>query len=285
MRRAGLAALLVGLLSARIALADDPRPSVWSIEVRGSTVFYPDADAAATPGNYESFVGLDGATHSGPPFYDVYGSKHRLLTELELDRDVWKGFGSVSVGLTGGYAEFYGHGMKLCAGYDASVGCLAQAAGGAGYLQQVAVNSSFHLVPVRLLGTYRFDVLVPRGIPLVPFIRGGLDWVLYWNAEQSGQISFVANDAGVKGLGLTTGYEGAIGLELLLDWLDAEIGNDAWRDLGIAHTYLLVEYVDQIIQNGPGDVVHAIRTLGATPAAPAIDLSARYFDFGLGFQF
>ncbi len=279
-----IAALVAACTLAAGAVADE-HPHEWTLEVRLSTVYYPDADAGAGPGNSLTFEGTNGQLRQGAPFYDVYGPKHRMLTDLEVDRDLWSGFGTVALGLSAGYAEFYGQGLKLCADYNPSVGCLAQASGSGGYLQQVAVNSSFHVVPLRLLATYRFDYFVPRGIPIVPFVRGGLDWVIYWNAMQSGQISYVIGDTGNQALGLTTGIEGSAGVQVLLDQIDTEVGGDAWHELGIAHTYLMIEYVDQIVQNGPGNVIHSIRTLGATPPAPVVDLSAAYFDFGLGFQF
>jgi hypothetical protein len=246
----------------------------WTVEARMTTVFYPDIDSNAPS---IPFINGAGSLQTGPPFYDTYGSKHRMLTDLEVDRDLWQGFGSVAVGLAGGYSEFYGYGMlsEPCpAGTGLSGKCFAV----------TGVNSSFHIIPVRALATYRFDYYVPRHIPVVPFVRAGLDWFVYWNAEQSGQVSYQPTGSSDNGIGLVTGAEISGGLQVLLDDIDAVISRDALHDLGIAHTYLMAEYVDTWIQNGPSNIFYAIRTGGGT--APAtLNLSAAYFQFGLGAQF
>ncbi|MHB8419984.1 MAG: MXAN_2562 family outer membrane beta-barrel protein [Myxococcales bacterium] len=244
----------------------------WTVELRFSTVFYPDADSGAP--NLQ-FINPSGTTSAGPPFQDVYGSKHRLLSDLEMDRDLWQGFGSVSVGLGVGYSEFYGHGMVQAACPSGAGLCFNRS----------SVASSFHLVPIRLLATYRFDYFVPRHFPLVPFVRVGLDWVIYWNAESSGQISYEPSGASENAIGLVTGVEGSAGLMLLLDDIDGQISRDALHDIGISHTYLMAEWVDQIIQNGPSNLVYDLRTFGKSSPPAALDLSASYFDFGVAVQF
>ncbi|MHB1843468.1 MAG: MXAN_2562 family outer membrane beta-barrel protein [Deltaproteobacteria bacterium] len=257
---------LVALGSSTRALADiAERPHDWDVELGFSPVYYPDVDQTAGVQDI-GYTGSSGAPRSGTPFYDIYGPKHRLLTQVEVDRDLWQAFGEASVGVSLGYAEFYGHGLSANTG------------------QKVDALSSFHVLPLKLLGTYRFDPFVPRGIPLVPFVRGGLDWVIYWNAMESGQISFVPGATGTEALGLTTGIEGTIGVALVLDWIDPVLARDFSADMGIERTSFIVAYTDELIENGPGNVIHAIRTGGAAPT-PVIDLSARYFEFGIDFQF
>jgi hypothetical protein len=251
-------------------------PHWWTVELRMTTVFYPDADSGAPN---VPFINAAGNEQTGPPFYDVYGPKHRMLTDLEVDRDLWQGFGSVAVGLAAGYSEFYGYGMlqgPCPAGSGLTGKCFIQ----------TDVNSSFHIIPARLLATYRFDYYVPDHIPVVPFVRAGLDWFVYWNAEQSGQVSYQpAPSASDNGIGLVTGVEVSGGLEVLLDDIDAVISRDALHDLGIAHTYLMAEYVGTFIQNGPSNLLYYVRTGGNTNPPAALNLSAAYFQFGLGAQF
>ncbi len=249
-------------------------PHWWTVELRMTTVFYPAVDSGAPN---IPFINGSGSLQTGPPFYDVYGSKHRMLTDLEVDRDLWQGFGSVAVGLAVGYSEFYGYGMlqEPCPSTSGLSGkCFAS----------TGVNSSFHIIPARLLATYRFDYYVPQHIPVVPFVRAGLDWFVYWNAEQSGQVSYEPSGASDNAIGLVTGAEISGGLQLLLDDVDAVIARDALHDLGIAHSYLMAEYVDTWIQNGPSNIFYAVRTGGGTAPA-ALNLSAAYFQFGLGAQF
>jgi hypothetical protein len=266
LRRAGL--LLAGLMAVGLsgssraqmdmsAPMDAPGvrwepPHEWTLEIRASSVYYPDADTGFPE----------------QPFHAVFGPKHRWLAEIQIDHDVWKKFGTISVGFATGYAEFYGHGFVE----DATLG-----------LVQVADRASFHEIPFRLLATYRFDPYVPRGIPLVPFVRVGLDWYYYWASLGSGQIS-IDPATGAKGQGLTSGFEGTIGLEFLLDTLDPHTAASFYHAIGVAHTYLVAGFTSQVIKNGPGNLVHEIFN-GGHPAPPAINLSSTYFDFGLGFQF
>jgi hypothetical protein len=288
-KRAALAAvLLLATLSSGFALAQDLSdkerdeeaaagtiPHWWTFEARMSTVFYPNADSGAPN---VPFINGAGNVQSGPPFFDVYGPKHRMLTDLELDRDLWQGFGSVAVGVAVGYSEFYGLGMEQGP-------CPATSGLSGKCFIQSSANSSFHIIPARLLATYRFDRFVPDHIPVVPFVRAGLDWFVYWNAEQSGQVSFETNGPSDNGIGLVTGAEISGGLEVLLDDIDAVISRDALHDLGIAHTYLMAEYVDTFIENGPSNIFYDIRTGGSSKPPAALDLSSAYFQFGLGAQF
>jgi hypothetical protein len=249
-------------------------PHWWTVEARLTTMYYPNIDSGAPN---IPFINGAGNLQSGPPFYDVYGSKHRMLTDIELDRDLWQGFGSVAVGIAVGYSEFYGYGMlqEPCPSTSGLSGKCFAATG---------VNSSFHIIPTRLLATYRFDYFVPQHIPVVPFVRAGLDWFVYWNAEQSGQVSYEPTGASQNAIGLVTGAEISGGLQVLLDDIDAVISRDALHDLGIAHTYLMAEYVDTWIENGPSNLFYSIRT-GGGQAPAALDLSSAYFQFGLGAQF
>jgi hypothetical protein len=227
-------------------------PHHWTLELRASSVYYPDADSGIP----------------GQPFHAVFGGKHRWLAQIEIDRDVWRKYGTISVGFATGYAEFYGHGFVE----DPAQG-----------LVQVADEVSFHEIPFRLLATYRFDPFITRGFPLVPFVRVGLDWFYYWAALGNGQISYVP-PSGPNGQGLTSGFEGTIGLSFLLDVLDPHTAASFYNAIGVAHTYIVVGYTGQVIQNGPGKLFYSIFHGGGS-APEAINLSSTYFDWGLGFQF
>jgi hypothetical protein len=271
----GLFGLAVLVLGARSARADslfeqrepgEGRPRNWIIEVKFSTVYYPNLDSGVQPlivntGSVTSpvYSGLVG------PFHAVMQPKHRLLSQLEGDYAFWQGFGTLSVGLGFAYAEFYGHTYRLPGDGSAPV--------------LTTDSTYFREVQTRTLLIYRLDPW-PK-IPVVPYVKGGLDWVYYWSQLSNGSIS-TAN--GYSGQGLTTGVEFTLGLALQLDVIDGTISQDAYNTLGISHTYFVFDWTDQVIQNGPGNVWHGIWN-GGRGAPPAADISSTYFSFGLQFQF
>jgi hypothetical protein len=268
----GLAALSLGASKARAdSLFEqrepgEGRPRNWIVELKFSTVYYPDLDNGVTPlvlnnGSVTdpSYTGLTG------PFHAVMGSKHRLLSQLEGDYALWQGFGTLSVGLGFAYAEFYGHTYRIPA--DGSPPVLT------------GDSTYFREVQTRTLLIYRLDPW-PR-IPLIPYVKGGLDWVYYWSTLSNGSISS-AN--GVSGDGLTTGLEFTLGMAFQLDVIDGTIAQDAYNSIGISHSYFIFDWTDQVIQNGPGNVWHGIWN-GGRGGPPASNLSGSFFSFGLQFQF
>ena len=242
------------------------RPRNWIIELKFSTVYYPNLDSGVQPlivntGSVTSpvYSGLTG------PFHAVMQNKHRLLSQLEGDYAIWQGFGTLSVGLGFAYAEFYGHTYRIPG--DGSPPVLT------------SDSTYFREVQTRTLLIYRLDPW-PK-IPLVPYVKGGLDWIYYWSTLSNGSISS-AN--GVSGDGLTTGFEFTLGMAFQLDVIDGTIAQDAYNSIGISHTYFVFDWTDQIIQNGPGNVWHGLWN-GGRGAPPASDLSGSFFSFGLQFQF
>jgi hypothetical protein len=279
MRAAAVAALALLWSGAAFAQEDDydappnayTRPHIWRAEVRLSTVYYPyNIDNGLAPLTlYPN--GLGGGAVEETPFSAVFGPKHRLLTEAEFDRDLWQGFGSAGIGLGGAYAEFYGTGFHN-AGSNAAPVFVGSGDG-----------TGFHVAQARLLGFYRFDYFVPQGIPVVPFVKVGLDWAYYWEQLSSGKLTPNQSGNG-NAQGLVTGVEASLGLSLLVDFIDPVVARDMYRDLYIAHTYVTGSYTWQNYQNGPSDLVHAIFN-GGQSASPALNLTTGFFDFGVSVEF
>jgi hypothetical protein len=142
-------------------------------------------------------------------------------------------------------------------------------------------GTGFHLVTGKLFASYRFDYFIPDGFPVVPFVKGGLDWVVYWEELSSGAIT-----QGTSGnaFGLVTGLEASAGLSFLIDFIDPQIARDMYTDLGIAHTFFTAAWTWQDIQNDPSNVVHEIFN-GGQKAAPTLNLSASFFNFGVELEF
>jgi hypothetical protein len=247
---------------------NERRPRDWMIELRLSTVYYPNADSGVTPIPQVNYGTATAPSLSGPvgPFHAVMNPHHRVLSQIEGDRAVWQGFGTLSVGIGFAYAEFYGHTYRDPGNGQPPV--------------QTTDSTYFREFQTKALLIYRLDPW-PR-IPLVPYVKGGLNWIYYWSQLSNGSVS--TTPSGLSGQGLTTGVEFTLGISFLLDIIDPAIAQDAYNSLGISHTYFLFDWTDQNVTNGPGNVFHGIFN-GGRGAPPAVDLSASYFSFGMGFQF
>lgn len=178
-----------------------------------------------------------------------------LLVELEVERQLFQAFGSAAIGFSFGYAEKYGHAVD-----------------GSG--AETSEATSLRVLPMKLLGIYRFDWAAIRyGIPLVPYAKLGLQLVHWWTTSASG--TEIAD--GVSGGGWSYGVAGALGLAFQLDFLDPRLARDFDNGMGVNHTYLFAEYnIAEINQFG---------RKYATGVQVGLDLSARYFMFGLAFEY
>ena len=58
--------------------------------------------------NIDSESGLD-----GKPYQTIFGDDGMFLTKFEYDYQLWKGFGSVALGVEFGFGEVSGHGLEL----------------------------------------------------------------------------------------------------------------------------------------------------------------------------
>ena len=123
------------------------------------------------------------------------------------------------------------------------------------------------LFPLRFPVGYRFDVTWSKWhIPFVPYFKLALLATL-WNATKGGTTEVVN---GLSGKGLKWGWGATAGVAFILDVLSPEMAKDMTTDTGIRHTYIFAEYnYDQVTDFGK----------------PGLDLSSRWFTFGLGFEF
>lgn len=194
---------------------------------------------------------VDRASLTRPgPYQSMFGTTAMLLGELELDYEFFQKFGTLSGGVSGGYAEKFGRSIVDATG------------------QPAAQSTGLRLVPLKALLSYRFDYLALKyNIPLVPYVKAAFV-VMPWWVTNGGKVE-VAD--GLTGAGVKFGVAGTVGLSLDLNFLDPRLARDFDTGMGVNHTYLFAEFSLQEM------------TLGSQSAS-ALDFSSRHFTFGIALE-
>ncbi|MBS1120877.1 MAG: hypothetical protein H6Q90_3105 [Deltaproteobacteria bacterium] len=178
-------------------------------------------------GPYQAMFGnyfLDGKAHDA----HVY----QVLPTLDVDRIIWRGSGQLGIGGTLGYLQ------KTAYAY------LANTSPDDPRRERSATSkNTFRLIPFAATVTYRATQLDDLyGIPVVPYVRGGLSYYLWWLKGPSGSLAKVCTDGGMetssckgdKAYGGTLGFQGSIGLSLRLERIDADAAR-SMRQSGLNH--------------------------------------------------
>jgi hypothetical protein len=183
------------------------------------------------------------------PYQTIFQNKSMLYGGGEFDFIAWHGYGAVSVGVAAGYAEKYAPAIIV------ETGSLS------------TEKTALIIFPLRLPVAYRFDVTWSRwGIPFVPYVKAAL-LATPWRITKGGRTEVVN---GQSGAGLKWGYGFTGGVAFILDVLSKQMAKDLSNDTGIRHSYIFAEYNwDKLDDFGK----------------VSLNLSARYFTFGLGFEF
>ncbi len=196
---------------------------------------------------------VDRAFTNATPYKDTFGGPGKnvwmLLGEIEFERQLFQDFGSLSAGISAGYAEKYAHAVNSDGTISSDV-------------------TSLKIVPLKALAAYRWDWLsLNYNIPLVPYVKAGLVLMPWWISKSSG----VEVADGLPGQGVNYGFFGTAGLSLLLDFLDPRLARDFDTGVGVNHTYLFAEYTLQEVNN--------------FESKKALDLSSQHWMFGLSLEF
>lgn len=233
-----LAALAIVTLLSGPAGADSPRGNMFELHV-----------GPYAPAIDDQF---DGAT----PYADTFGSGSMWLWGLHVDRQVWQGFGSLAVG--GGLRYGFNDGKaKAADGSDAED------------------ETTLHLMPLTLSAVYRFDVGAVRwGVPLVPYAKAGLSYGVWWITNGKDEIAnaYDTKSQGHVGTGGTMGMHFALGVQLLLDWIDTAGAAELDTDAGVNNSYLFGEWMTS-----------SMNDFGSAESLELSDSGA--FSFGLMFEF
>lgn len=156
------------------------------------------------------------------PYADYFGSGRHLLSQIEVDWQLFRKFGSAGIGLGLGYFSVSGP-APLATG------------------QISGDRSELKVVPVSVSAVYRFDYFLERNnFPLVPYGKLGLDWA-YWRITD-GNDELAHDSMGGTGQGGTLGWHGTVGVALMLETFDPEAARDFDTELGVNHTGIIFEY-------------------------------------------
>jgi hypothetical protein len=217
------------------AASASPRRAL--LEFKGSP-FTPDIDK-----KYASGAG---------PYQTTFGGKPMLLGELELDVEVWQGFGTLSIAASGGYAEMYGHALTEAGDKSAEA-------------------TGLHVVPLKLLVLWRADMFWPKfSVPLAPYVKVGPVLMPWWSTK-GGDIEVVN---GYRGAGYKLGIAATAGIALVLDFLDPRLALDFDTFSGVNHTAIFAEWTYQ-----------NMTLFDFSKSAMNLDLSSKHWSFGISFEF
>jgi hypothetical protein len=252
---------LVALLVPSIAAADDFEP-YWDTAESGdeSLVDIPDVTwhAGIRLGPYIPDIDLqagENAITGKGPYEAMFGDywlrdsngalkKHeravwQVLPMLDLDRVLWDGWGQVTVGGSIGYMQKSAYAYLDGTTEDQPMRERSKAS-----------RNTFRLIPMAAMIGYRFTLLDDLyGIPVVPYVRGGLSYYAWWIKSPNGNVSKICEEMRAdmtcakenKAYGGSLGFQGSIGLAIRAERIDADAAT-SMRSSGIAHAGFYAEY-------------------------------------------
>lgn len=182
-------------------------PQSWAVELRFGP-YRPEIDS--------EFPGA-----ATPPYESYFGSKSKLMLQLEVDYQFTHVFGSAAVGAQVGYFTRSGYAKDIKGDPSGD-------------------RTKLLVVPLSVQFVYRLDEGARRlGIPLVPYAKVGLSYWLWRITDANGDTA--RGDTGQAGKGGTPGWQAAAGVAFLLDWVDPGSARALDADTGVNHTYLFGE--------------------------------------------
>ena len=173
------------------------------------------------------------------PYKDIYGDDSFLMSAVQLEYLVYQGWGTVGVGGGLGFGTVGGKAL-LSTGGTARDG------------------TDLYLMPLNISVSYHLDFLAERwSIPLVPYVRAGFDYVVWWTTDGVGDVSDWAETTTSStrpGYGGVWGWHVAGGIKFLLDFLAPSMARIFDVEVGVNNTYLFAEFMHLVADDfGQGD--------------------------------
>lgn len=231
-RLAPAAIVLGALLLPAAARAQGPAP-YWDGENADEDSSAADEDevtwhAGLRVGPYTPDIDAQFGTSPGP-YQDMFGGA-RYTPMIDVDRILWHPMGQLGVGGSIGYMQKSAH-----AWVEGST------PGDPERMRSPGDENTFRLIPLALTATYRFTYLDDEfGIPLVPYVRGGLAYYVWWvrsNGSTAGACWDGTHTQGCdadKARGASLGVVGSIGLAIRAERIDANAAS-SMKQSGIQH--------------------------------------------------
>jgi hypothetical protein len=229
--RAAVAAFLLAMTGAPLARAqavlheqDEPgyqSPQRWAIELRLGP-YSPDVDSEFKGGS--------------SPHQLYFGTKHRLMFQVEGDFEFFRAFGTAAATVSLGF-------------FRESANAFVEGGDGT---QRSGDSTALTLYPAAIGLAYRFDLPARRfGIPLVPYGKLGLTYTIWSISNGNGDVASVEGASGGRGRGGTPGWSAGAGLAFLLNFLDPGAAHNFDTESGVNRTYLFFE-LDHMDGSGLG---------------------------------
>lgn len=187
----------------------------------------------------------------GTPFADLFNDQFtarpgarpggKPLFTIELDWQLWHGYGSLGLGASLGFQRRKTHAFEYSPGFGeracAVPGCV-----------RAGDTTALTFFPIELLFVYRYDVLALRygwRCPLVPYVKAGFAYYFWFIQDGGGDLaeSLPRPDGGGgdKAIGGTLGLVAQPGIAIMLDAIDPRARAVLDTELGINHAYAFFE--------------------------------------------
>ena len=200
-----MAATLLYVMSAQAQLYNDVSESTKSqkLEIKMSP-YTPEIGAGKSA--YES----------------VFNGDAMFMFRIGYDYEVYQGVGVITLGGEVGYGTVTGSGLDPASG------------------EATTDETQLQLIPLAINVGYHFDYLMTQyDVPLVPYVEGGADYVIWVITDGSGNKTRVGNNESTGG---TFGLHVSAGLKFQLDSLSERMSREFDADAGVNNTYLFAEY-------------------------------------------
>ncbi|MBR57231.1 MAG: hypothetical protein CMH54_04150 [Myxococcales bacterium] len=207
-------------------------------------------------GPYVPDIDAEFAADVAGPYESLFDSQRVWVHRLEAGRLLFGEFGRLF--LTGeiGYGRATGFGVETETGEKSSDA------------------TKMHFIPLSISLVYQFDQLSRRAhVPLVPYVRVGVDYTIWWITDGLDEVSDHEAEDGTEseGVGATHGLHVSFGVRLLLDAFAQDMADGFDEDMGFNDSYLFVEWTDLHLDDYGSDA--------------SFILSDQMVSFGLGFDY
>jgi len=173
---------------------------------------------------------------TGTPYQDIFGSDDDILSTFEVGLALYRG----KLGWAG---------VTTSIGYFSAEGHAVSGTGGTPTTDSV----DFTIIPMTANALYRFDLLAAVGIPVVPYGKLGLVYD-YWSSSNANGTS--VDPSGNEASGGKFGWQGVLGVQLLLDALDRDAARNMASESGIDHLYIFAELLHADVHDFEDAALH-----------------------------